>query len=191
MPDTNDGFVALTLRASRGSASACSDFSDCLHYGDGVNLTVTGVQGIDVATTMVSFTLPETPYSAVSCLLYSTLPAVSFAQGRKDAICCTLSLLTDEAKALAAKGTPGNPAKMRLYVSDGSKTWVDTEVSILPSPLLDGVTPSDIGDPFVQASKLAAIGTAMNRMPTSTPAQREARVNYLILQFMGLGVPPT
>lgn len=190
MPESTDGFVSLTLRASRGSSSASSDFSECLHFGDAVVLTVTGVQGIDADTAMMALTTPESPYTAVSALLYSVLPAVKFVQGRKDAVYCTVSLLTDEAKALAALGTPGNPARARVYVADASRTWVDTSVALLPSPLLDGLVAPVAGDPYVPASKIAAIGTAMSQMATATPAQREARVNYLIAQFIALGIPP-
>ena len=181
-----DGFKTLTFRVDPPTRTAVTDVPCVLHVGDDSLIFVfANVYGIDPATCVAGLFDPAD--SGQNLGVFSTF---AFVPGDTSAVYCRVGLNTDELATAAAVAAAdmGEAAALRLYLMDGTKTWLDTDVPVYREPLssASGATASSA---WVTKASLAAIAAAVNMMPTLTAAQREARFQYLVTALAALATP--
>ena len=176
-----DGFRTMTLRADRSSRSAVCEGLSNLHYGDSLVLVVTGVNGCDPDNLIFGIYGSESQrLDEVSDTGWQFLP------GRVDAVYAEVSLLTANAEALSGTLSPGEPAEVRVYLSEtGSKTWIDSSADFYPNPTLSGGSAGTAND-FVLRSSLRALANAVAAMPSLNAYQREQKLDALLARLAAL-----
>lgn len=183
-------FTDVTFRIDRGSRTASSDFSDALHYGDSLKFIVAGVTGIDLSHAVLGVFEQVAGTSTFLNDGGDTAGDFSFMAGSSDAIYATVALTSARLKTLTEAAVPGTPVVVRVYLTDGTVTWLDQTMEILPSPVFSGTVPtSTTGSVFVTTAELHDAAAIAAAMPSATPAEREAKLNRLLSLLEGLYTP--
>jgi hypothetical protein len=191
----SDGYRTLTFRIDKATTAAYSEGLQDIHYGDSLNIVLSGscLRDVDPDEVTAGFFTCD---SAASSVQVSTEPTSgwAFVPNCTDRIYGSISLFTAEAAAAVSGKLPGEPVELRFYArEDGGKVLVDTSVNMLPCPAMiaeGGAVPGVISG-FILKTKFSAAGfTAIAAMPTLTPAQREARVQALLVYLGSLATTP-
>lgn len=176
----NDDFKTITFRVDLESRTASLEGPRVLHYGDSLKLVFTGLYGCRKDSLTAGFISPSEEAYSTGGLSFSWVP------GSKDAVYTDVSLDASGLASALDGVLPGSSVPARFYLSEsGAVTWVDMPFSIMPSPLLN-IAPAEPEGTFVPRSALIGLAGAVAAMPTLTPAQREARFQYLLTGLSGL-----
>lgn len=180
-----DGFKTVTFRVDPPTRTSVTDTPCVLHVGDDSLIFVfSNVYGIDPASCVAGLLDPEVPGHNLATFL-----SFAFVPGDTSSVYCRVSLATVELAASLDGGTVdsvtlsgvgiGEAKTLRLYLMDGTRTWLDMDVPVYREPLssASGATASSA---WVTKAALAAVATHIKTMPTLTAAQREARFQYLV-----------
>ena len=179
----SDSFKDVMFRVDPGTRSAVLDASDVIHYGDSLVFRFSGVPGIDADTATVGI-FPKTAGNYQPAVFVAA-GSVHFTPGSTDSVYCLASLLTTTVKAAVDAQLPGVPATFRIYLRDSETTFLDQDIDIYPSPLVNAYPP-DPAEIYITAGPLKALAAAVAAMPTLTSAQREARLDAWLTGIGGL-----
>ena len=190
-------FKIIKLLCTGDSRSATVDGVSELYFADSIKLYLKDLPDLDIASARVDLYTVTAPAGHIA----ETLPSgFSGVVDKPYDFYCTLDLNTPETEDLMDPLAPGDPVPTRLIVSDTNGVWADVEFNLYANPAASSSgQPPIVGDPFVTESALATALTpyllttdsidksslnidltAVQSLPTLSPADREVRFNALL-----------
>ena len=166
-----DGFKTLVLRCERGVCGAVPENLLVLHYGDSLNVVVTGVRGC-VPADLVFNVVSEDG----SQLAEVGAGGWEFVPGRTDAVYAAVTLATGNAETLAQTLALGASADVQVYLFEtGGRTWVDVSMPFFPNPAVAGGS-AGAQALYVTRASIAALARTFLASPASSAYEREQRI---------------